>query len=70
MTAEIKNGFLTVTVPLNPQPFPRSGSGKTLVVASTHGNLPSTVTVRVGRGGQVLPVVIGLNAFVKAPSDE
>ena len=57
MTAEIKNGQLIVTIPLNdPRP---SASGKTLVVASTGGNQATTATV------QGKPVIIGLNAYIK-----
>jgi len=58
MKAELKNGNLIVTIPTQ-KPTP-SASGKTLVVASTHGNQPTTVEV----DGKVL--VIGLNAYVKA----
>lgn len=36
-----------------------SASGKTLVVASTHGNQPTQATVN-GK-----PVVVGLNAYIK-----
>lgn len=50
---------LVVTVPVNPEP-PLSSTGKTRIIATTHGNQPSTITV----GGQV--VKIGLTAFVKA----
>lgn len=57
MKAEIKNGNLIVTIPMN-EPRP-SASGKTLVVASSNGNQTTTATVN----GQ--PVVIGLNAYIK-----
>lgn len=57
MTAEIKNGNLVVTIPLE-EPTP-SASGKTLVVASTHGNVVSKAIVN-GK-----PVTIGLNAYIK-----
>jgi hypothetical protein len=58
LTAKIEKGNLIVTIPLNPTPV-ASVSGKTLVVASSHGNQPTTATV----DGQ--PVVIGLNAYIK-----
>lgn len=57
MTAEIKNGNLIITLPLE-TPTP-SGTGKTLVVASTHGNAKTSVLV----DGK--PVTIGVNAYIK-----
>jgi hypothetical protein len=57
MQAEIKDGKLIITIPIQ-EPTP-SASGKTLVVASTHGNLTSTAMV------QGKPVVIGLNAYIR-----
>ncbi len=59
MNAEIKNGNLIITIPLNATPAP-SASGKTLVVASSHGNQTTNVQV------QGKPVVIGLNAYIRA----
>ncbi len=59
LTAAIEGGFLVIKVPLNPTPV-RSASGKTLVVASTHGNKQTEVEVD-GR-----PVIVGLNAYVYA----
>ena len=58
MRAEIKNGKLVVTMDMQ-EPTP-SASGKTLVVATTHGNQPTTVQV----DGK--PVIIGLNAYIKS----
>ena len=58
MTAEIKDGMLIVSIPINDPPTP-SASGKTLIVASTKGNMPSTVHVNGN------PVVIGLNAYIR-----
>ena len=58
METKIDGGFLTIRIPLQP-PTP-SKSGKTLVVASTHGN--STTTAMFN--GQ--PIIIGLNAFIRA----
>ncbi len=59
LTATIENGFLVIRVPMNPTPV-RSASGKTLVVASTHGNKQTEVEV----GGK--PVIVGVNAYVYA----
>lgn len=50
---------LVVRIPVNTDP-PLSSTGKTRIVASTHGNQPTTVTVN----GQV--VRVGLTAFYKA----
>lgn len=59
MKAEIKNGKLIIELDAeitNPKP---SGSGKTLIVASSHGNQTTTAQVK-GK-----PVVVGLNAYIK-----
>lgn len=58
MKAEIKDGMLVITMPMNPVPV-ASASGKTLVVASSHGNQPTAAQVN----GQ--PVVIGVNAYIR-----
>lgn len=58
MKAEIKDGQLIITIEINPQPQP-SASGKTLVVASTHGNVVTNAEVN-GK-----PVVVGLNAYIR-----
>jgi hypothetical protein len=58
MNAEIKNGKLIITIDTNKKPVP-SASGKTLVVASSHGNQPTGCLV----DGK--PVVIGVNAYIK-----
>lgn len=50
---------LVVTLPINPEP-PLSSTGKTRIVASTHGNQPTALTIN----GQT--VKVGLTAFVKA----
>lgn len=56
MEVRIENGFLIVKIPTQtPEP---SASGKTLVVASTRGNMKTTATVN-GK-----PVTIGLNAYI------
>ena len=57
MKVEIKDNKLFIEIDLQ-KPTP-SSSGKTLVVASTHGN---TVTTAMVDGK---PVVIGLNAYIK-----
>lgn len=56
MKAEIKDGNLVITMPLQ-TPSP-SASGKTLVVATTHGNMKTDVLI------QGKPVTIGLNAYI------
>ena len=60
--AEIDGEDLVVRVPLN-QPPQNSVSGKTLVVASTHGNRETDIEVM----GQ--KVKIGLNAYIKKPKN-
>lgn len=57
MEAKIENGKLIVMIDLQ-DPTP-SASGKTLVVASTHGNVKTDCVIN-GK-----PVVIGLNAYIK-----
>jgi hypothetical protein len=57
----IDKGELVIRLPLNDPPVP-SSSGKTLVVASTHGNKP-TDAVLDGR-----PIIIGVNAYVARPA--
>jgi len=57
MKVEIKDNELYIEIDLE-EPTP-SASGKTLVVASTHGN---TVTAAQVNGK---PVTIGLNAYIK-----
>ena len=57
MKAEIVGKSLVITVPLT-DPTP-SASGKTLVVASSHGNKETEPKIN-GK-----PVVIGLNAYIK-----
>jgi hypothetical protein len=57
LKVEIKNKKLFIEIDLE-EPTP-SSSGKTLVVASTHGNTVTTAEV----GGK--PITIGLNAYIK-----
>ncbi len=54
--AKIEGGKLIITCDLE-EPKP-SASGKTLVVASTRGNMKTTATV----DGK--PLIIGLNAYI------
>jgi hypothetical protein len=63
MKAELKNGSLVITIPANDaKSLPASKSGKTLIVASSGGNVATTAQVN----GQ--PVIIGLNAYIKKAS--
>ena len=48
--------MLVITIPIHKQP---SASGKSTVVASTHGNQPTAVQI----DGK--PVILGLNAYIK-----
>lgn len=57
ITATVANGKLTIVADLE-APTP-SASGKTLVCASSHGNITTTALVE-GK-----PLIIGLNAYIK-----
>jgi hypothetical protein len=57
----IENGELVIRLPVNKPPVP-SGSGKTLVIASSRGNQRTEATV----DGQ--PVVVGVNAYIAKPA--
>ena len=57
MDVKTENGKLVIVIDLQ-EPTP-SASGKTLVVASTHGNVTTDCVVN-GK-----PLVIGLNAYIK-----
>jgi len=57
MDVKIENGKLTIVIDIQ-EPAP-SASGKTLVVATTHGNVVTECVV----DGK--PVVVGLNAYIK-----
>ena len=50
----------TLTLVLELQDPTPSASGKTLVVATTHGNVPTEVKV------QDKPVIVGVNAYIRA----
>jgi len=57
MRAEIKGKELVITIDLQ-EPRP-SATGKTLVVASSHGNVATTAMIK----GQA--VIVGLNAYIR-----
>lgn len=57
-TFDPKTGMLTIVIPVNTDPKP-SSTGKTLVVATSNGNLPTNIEFK----GEVL--TLGLNAFIK-----
>lgn len=56
-TAKIEGKNLVITLPMADPPQP-SKSGKGLVVASTRGNMKTTLMI------QGKPVVIGVNAYI------
>lgn len=58
LTATIEDGCLVIRVPLNPTPT-RSATGKTLVVASSHGNKETDLQI----DGK--PVYLGVNAYIR-----
>jgi hypothetical protein len=57
LTASIEGEYLVIRVPMNATPTP-SGSGKTLVVASSHGNKQTEVEI----DGKA--VIVGVNAYI------
>lgn len=59
MKAVLEGNELVIRLPVNHNPQP-SKTGKTLIVATSNGNKATTVQV-AGR-----PVVIGVNAYIKA----
>jgi len=61
MKATIENGELIIRLPLNKTPVP-STSGKTLVIASTHGNQKTEAVVNDQ------PVIIGVTAYIARPA--
>ena len=58
LTASIDGGYLVIRVPLKAKPTP-SSTGKTLVVASSHGNKQTEVEI----DGK--PVIVGVNAYIQ-----
>ena len=61
MQAVIKDKNLVITIPMNDKPTV-SESGKTLQVASSHGNTPTSVQVDGS------PLIVGVNAYIRNPS--
>lgn len=57
LQAKVVGNDLVITIPMNPTPTP-SASGKTLVVASSHGNQKTDVLID-GKN-----VTIGVNCYV------
>ncbi len=57
ISAKIEGNELVIRLPLNSTPLP-SATGKTLVVATSHGNKQTEAKVN-GR-----PVVVGVNAYI------
>ena len=60
MTATLKDGKLTIVISADAETPRRSASGKSLVIASTNGNVKTDVMVK-GK-----PLTIGLNAYIQA----
>ena len=58
MQVELKNNKLVITIDVNAKPAP-SASGKTLVVATSHGNQQTMVTI----DGK--PLIVGVNAYIR-----
>ncbi len=58
MKVTIEDGHLVIRLPMNPTPTP-SASGKTLLVASTHGNVATSATVNDK------PVIVSVNAYIR-----
>ena len=61
LNAKVEKGELVIRIPLQ-TPAP-SASGKTLVVASSHGNQPTTATIK--HDGVEKPIIVGLNCYIK-----
>ena len=57
--AKIDEEAKTLTLVLELQEPTPSASGKTLVVATTHGNVPTDVEIN-GK-----PVIVGVNAYIR-----
>lgn len=58
MKVTIENNELVIRIPVEPSPLRPSKSGKTLIVATSSGNVTTSCIVE-GK-----PVVIGLNAYI------
>lgn len=61
MQTEVKGDNLVITIPMNKKPTV-SASGKTLQVASSHGNTPTSTQV------QDSPLIVGVNAYIRNPN--
>ena len=61
MNATIENGELVIRLPLNKTPV-LSSSGKTLVVATSHGNQKTDAVINDQS------VIIGVNAYIARPA--
>lgn len=61
MKVEEKDGKIIITIDRNKKPLP-SASGKTLIVASSHGNVPTGLK----NGDDVISV--GVNIFARNPA--
>ncbi len=57
LTAAIEEGYLVIRVPMNPTPV-RSSTGKSRIIANSHGNKEVEVQVQ----GQ--SVFVGVNAYI------
>ena len=58
--AKLDEESKTLTLVLDLQEPTPSASGKTLVIATTHGNVPTDVQVNDK------PVIVGVNAYIRA----
>ena len=56
MEVELKDNVIVISIPISPR---SSKSGKTLVVASSGGNQPTTAMY------EDKPIIVGVNAYVK-----
>ena len=61
MQVEATKDSIIITIPRNTKPTV-SESGKTLQVASSHGNTPTSVQVDGS------PLIVGVNAYIKNPA--
>ncbi len=61
MQTVIKDENLIITIPVNGKPTV-SDSGKTLQVASSHGNMPTSIQI------DGFPLFVGVNAYIRNPN--
>lgn len=64
MKATIEGNELVIRLPLQAPEL--SSTGKTWAVATTSGNRPTDARVK-GPDGKDYPIIIGVNAYIKAP---